>query len=581
MNIQRTLETDVLVIGGGGAGARAACAASDLGVQVTIVVKGKLGASGCTTRAVSELSAYSAAFGHTDPRDNAYCHFRDTTVQGGGLSNERLVRRFVLDAPARLREIVALGGKFVMKGDRFEQLLADASTLPRACHAGAETGREIASVLRKDIQKRDNVQVLEQMMITRLLSYGGAVVGAVALNLERGDLVVIKCKSVILATGGAGNIYSLNAQPPDVTGDGFSLAYRAGAVLTNMEFIQIGPAMVHPVRGYLLVTRFWKLGPRIYNRNQEEFLPKYLPEGVTADTVIRAKEYAFPFIINYPAMHLDIAMHTEIKEGRGTEHGGIYMDVSHNSAEHIENTVPVTFKWLLDRGIDIRKQPIEIAPVVQCFIGGVRYNEDGATDVPGLFVCGEVSGGAHGAARPGGNLLAISQVFGRIAGVSAAKRAKPICRVNLDEAEVAAEVDRLNGLLAPGGEPAKSFAAPLKKLLWDNVSCVRNHDGLTAVLRALCVAQTQSLPKVRASNVQELREALEFEYLLDTAEMVTRAALARNESRGTHYREDAPKLNNYRWLKNINIRMVNGAMKLSLARPVTIPDFEACEEEEL
>jgi fumarate reductase (CoM/CoB) subunit A len=347
-----------------------------------------------------------------------------------------------------------------------------------------------------------------------------------------------------------------------------------------MEFIQIGPAMVHPVRGYLLVTRFWKLSPRIYNRNREEFLPKYLPDGVSSDAVIRAKEYAFPFIINYPAMHLDIAMHTEIKQGRGTEHGGVYMDVSHNSAEQIENTVPVTFKWLLDRGIDIRKQPIEIAPLVQCFIGGVRYNDDAATDVPGLFVCGEVSGGAHGAARPGGNLLAISQVFGRIAGNSAAKRAKPINRVNLDEAQLTAEVERLNGLLAPGGESAKVLSTPLKKLLWDNVCCVRNHDGLTAVLGALCVANTK-MPQVRAGNVQQLREALEFQYLLDTAEMVTRAALARDESRGTHYREDAPKPNNYRWLKNINIRMVDGAMKLSLARPVTIPDFEACEEEEL
>lgn len=580
MKVSGIHETDVLVIGGGGAGERAAYEARKRGADVTVVAKGVLGFSGCTTRAVSELSAYSAAFGHTDPRDKPSLHFRDTVDQGAGLSDQRLVRILAGDAPTRLLELEALGASFRKNGDRFEQLLADASTLPRACHNGAETGREIAAVLKEEVQ-RLGVQVFEHTMITKLLTYRGAVVGAVGLNLETGDLTVFKTKSTVLATGGGGQMFSLNAQPPDVTGDGYALAYRVGAVLTNMEFIQIGPALVHPVAGYLLVTRFWKLSPRIYNRHGEEFLPKYLPAGVSISDVIRGKEYAFPFIITSAGMYLDIAMHTEIREGRGTEHGGIYMDVSHNDPKKIEETVPVTFKWLLDRGIDIRKQPIEIAPVVQCFIGGVRYDETARTDVEGLFVCGEVSGGAHGAARPGGNLLAISQVFGSIAGKSAAARALPISGVHLDEVQVEEEKVRLEGLMKPVGRKPDEVVRPIRKLLWDNVSCVRNAASLEATLKQLKVARLESLPAVGASNLNELRQVLELEYMIDVGELVTRAALIRNESRGTHYRDDCPETRNPRWIKKVNLRLENGKTRAFLTEPVVIKDFYVPEEEDL
>jgi len=577
----KVIETDVLVIGGGGAGERAALEARARGVSVTIVVKGKLGESGCTTRAVSELSAYSAAFGHSDPRDKPYFHFRDTVDQGMGLANQKLVRILAEEAPKRLVELVEMGARFKRKGDKFEQLLADASTLPRACNYGADTGREIASALKKEILK-SRTRIAENMMITKLLTFEGTVVGATGIKLDTGEFAVFKAKSTVLATGGTGQIYSLTAQPLDLTGDGFILAYRVGAELVNMEFVQIGPALVYPIKGYLLVTSFWKLNPRLYNKNREEFLAKYLPSHSSLEELFCAKQFAFPFMFGYPAMGLEVAMHTEIKKGRGTEHGGIYLDISRNSAEKIKEMVPVSYQWLKRRGIDITKQPIEIAPMVQCFIGGVSFNEDAQTTVPGLFVCGEVAGGAHGAARPGGNLLAISQVFGFIAGRKAAERALPIERIRVEDSEIEQERNRIFGRLRKKGtgKPGE-IVRRVRKTMSENVSVVRNKDGLESTLKELEAIKKNTLPEMRVSRKENLSEAIMAENMVEVAELVSYASLLRNESRGTHYREDFPMTNDFRWQKTIHLRFEKGETRAFLRNPVVPRNFYAEEEEEV
>ena len=473
-----------------------------------------------------------------------------------------------------------MGARFKKRGNKFEQLLADASTIPRACHFGADTGREIASSLKKEILK-SGIGVIENTSITKLLTFEKTVVGATGIRIDTGEFIVFKAKSVVLATGGGGQIFSLNAQPPDVTGDGFALAYDAGADLVNMEFIQIGPALVHPVKGYLLVTNFWKLSPRIYNKNKEEILAKYSPPNLSLEEVFTAKQFAFPFMFGYPAMYLDIAMHTEIKNGNGTEHNGIYLDVSHNSLEKIESKVPVSYKWLKERGIDISKQPIEIAPVVQCFIGGVSFNEQAESTVPGLYVCGEVAGGAHGAARPGGNLLAISQVFGFIAGKEAANRALPIEKIKIDESKIDQEKKHIFGWLRKDGRDPEEIIGRIQKIMWENVSVVRNKDGLESTLKELKNIKNNDLLEVGVSRKKDLYKAIILENMVEVAELVTHAAFLRSESRGCHYREDFPFTDNYNWSKTIHIRLKDNKMKVFLMDPVEFKNYYIKDEEEI
>jgi len=574
MKIKKVVEVGVLVAGGGGAGERAALEAARSGASVAIALKGRLALSGCTARAVSELSAFSAAIAQGDPRDNAYLHFHDTVYQGNGLSNEELARIFVQGAKEIAWQLAEEGVPFRRDGKgRPVQLLADASTVPRALTCGADTGREIANLVKQELLEQPGVEIYENVMITGLLKNKGTVCGAVGLDTEDGQVIVFRTPSVVLATGGGCCAYTLSAQPPEITGDGLALSARAGAKLVNMEFIQFGPAMVYPIIGYLLVTSFWRLNPRIYNGKGEEFLSNYLPEGLNADDVIRAKQFAFPFIIEYPAMYLDIAIHSEVFAGRGSEHGGVYLDISHNDAETIKKEVPVSYQWLLERGIDITKQPLEIAPVAQCFIGGVAYDRTAETDVPGLFVCGELSGGLHGAARPGGNLLCISQVFGKIAGQSAARRAAPVAVVQIDEAELEQELSRMDSLIG-AGKPAAEVIRKLQAVMWEHVAIVRNEEGLRKALAEIERLRAEEWPQVAAADGKELRSVLELDCLLDVAKYVAISSLERKESRGTFYRSDYPARNNQDWLKVIELSQEGGRITSARKLPKKIENFD-------
>lgn len=569
----KTIDTDVLVIGAGGAGSRAALEASRSGAKVAIAFKKTKRASGCTARAVSELSAYSAAFGYKDPRDKPHNHYLDTVNEGAGLADEALVKILCTQSPKCLEEVIEMGATFNMNEGRLDQLLADASTLPRAVNHGADTGRVILDTVIKQLENDNNVTFYENTSILRLLTSFGSVVGAFGVNTKSGELIIFKAKSTVLATGGGCYLYKLNGQPDDLTGTGYGMAYDIGANLVNMEMIQFGPAIIHPVKGYLLVTKYWRLKPRLYNKNGEEFLDKYVPDNLTAAEALRAKEFAFPFNLGNPGMYVDIAMHSEICAGRGSEHGGVYMDVSHNDPQTIENTVPVTFKWFLDRGIDIRRGPIEIAPVAQCYIGGIKVNSKTETNIPGLYCCGEAEGGVHGAARPGGNMLAATQVFGKIAGVEAAKRALPIEGVVMDEKQIEQIQECFNSILErkEGIEPDEVLKR-IQSIMWRYVSIQREKDGMEQVLKELEEIKSKVLSKLKGGSLKNAILSFEMNDIVKTAQLVTKSALLREESRGSHYRTDHTQRNSDEWLKAIEIQGP-GEGKISYRVPRRLNDF--------
>jgi len=571
------IETDVLVVGGGGAGSRAALEAARSGAKVAIALKKTKRGSGCTAKAVSELSAYSASFGYKDPRDKPHNHYLDTVNEGAGLADEALVKILCTESPKCLEEVISMGASFNMNEGRLDQLLADASTLPRAVHHGADTGRVILDAVVHQIENDSRVTFFENTAILKLLTSYGTVVGALGINTKNGEFITFKAKSTVLATGGACYLYELNGQPDDLTGTGYGMAYDVGATLINMEMIQFGPAIIYPVKGYLLVTKYWRLKPRLYNKDGEEFLYKYVPGNLTAEEALRAKEFAFPFNLGNPGMYVDIAMHSEICAGRGSEHGGVYLDVSHNDAETIENTVPVTFKWFLARGIDIRKGPIEIAPVAQCFIGGIKVNSRTETNIPGLYCCGEAEGGVHGAARPGGNMLAASQVFGKIAGTEAAKRALPLSGVIIDENQIAQAAAEFKTVMErkEGIAPA-DIQKKIQKLMWRNVSIRREENGLKEVLKELDEIETQVLPKLKGGSLQDTILSFEMGGMVKTAKLVTLSALLRKESRGSHFRTDYPGRNSDKWLKTIEVQGP-GEGKVSYRIPRKLNDFYVSE----
>ncbi|MHA1431092.1 MAG: FAD-binding protein, partial [Candidatus Freyarchaeota archaeon] len=364
--------------------------------------------------------------------------------------------------------------------------------------------------------KRRQIKTLENIMITRILTRNGEAVGATGLDLTTGDFLVFRAKSVVLATGGAGQLYGLTTNPPDVTGDGYALAYLAGAELTDMEFIQFRACIVHPA------------------------------EEVTRDLIaIRAQ--------------------IEIREGRGTPHGGVYNDLS-GLPEEMWTLFSKFREACMAEGIDPSWQPIEWAPGVHHFMGGVKINEECMTSAPGLYAAGEVEGGVHGANRIGGNALTETQVFGARAGRFAAERALTVEMPDIDQKQVEAERGRIIQLYQrDDGVDAEKVRKTVQEIMDRYVGVIRNGDELTRAVNELRKLREEKLPRlyIMEKTVERLRKALETINFVHIGEMVARAALMRTESRGAHNREDHPERDDENWLKNITIRLENGEMRLT------------------
>jgi len=530
-------QCDVLIIGSGGAGSRAAIEVSDHGLEALIVSKGLSFKSGCTGMAEG---GYNAAFGFVDAEDNPEIHYQDTLEGGGFLNDPELVRILVDEAPDRLIDLESYGALF----DRQESGILDqrpfgGQTYRRTCYQGDRTGHEIITALKEEITRRD-IETLDEVMITSLIldENEESVQGALGISLKDSRFICFNAKSTILASGGAGHIYPVTSNTLQKGGDGFSIAWDAGVELIDMEQVQFHPTgMVWPEsrRGVLVTEAVRGEGGILRNKDGERFMKRYDPrlELATRDVVARA-------------------IYNEIMGGRGTENGGVYLDVTHLPDDVIEEKLETMFLQFLDVGVDIREEAMEVAPTAHHFMGGVRIDSWCRTNLKNLFAAGEVSGGVHGANRLGGNALADTQVFGRRAGISAAKNAlKADLKLNKDYVE--AQEYKLKSKVREGDLRPAEIKRRLHDTMWENVAIIREEKSLKSALSTIRSLQRElqriDVPEGGRFN-KYFQEAVEVENMLKTASLVTRSALIRRESRGSHFRKDYPEMRD-EWKKSI------------------------------
>ena len=532
----KTISTDVLIIGSGGAGSRAAIEVDDAGLKATIVSKGLSFRSGCTGMAEG---GYNAVFKTVDKEDSIDAHIHDTLKGGSYLNDKKLVEILVNESPKRLIDLENYGALFDrQESGEIDQRPFGGQTYRRTCYQGDRTGAELLNALKEEIIKRD-IECIEEVMITSLVTDNDQVIGATGLDLKDSTLIYFQAKSVILASGGAGQLYPVTSNTFQKNGDGFAMAYRAGANLVDMEQIQFHPTgMVTPEskKGVLVTEAVRAEGGRLINSKKERFMSKYAPEKMelaTRDVVARS-------------------IYREIIEGRGTESGGVYLDISHLDDDYIDEKLETMVLQFENVGVDIKHEPIEVAPTAHHFMGGLKINTDASTNLKNLFGAGEVCGGVHGANRLGGNALADTQVFGKIAGESASKAAK-YTEIKTNEEQVNEEASRIESLIKEGSVKPKEFKDKIKKLMWEKVSIVREEKTLNEALKELLDMQKELENLDVDDNSQyntDLVTALEVINMVEICILSVKSAILRRESRGAHYRSDFPETNN-EWKRSI------------------------------
>ncbi|HEX7056710.1 MAG TPA: FAD-binding protein [Bacilli bacterium] len=541
------LFTDVLVIGSGGAALRAALEAHKAGAEVLIVVKGQHQKSGATYYSVAEIGAFNVPDGAADPNDQPEHYYNDIQNAALGMSDPRLSRILASEAQAAMRDLENYGVVFEKEDDHYLAFQACFSSKPRT-HVIKNHFKPIVHALGSQVTK-ENIRYIERCMITDLIVRDGQCFGAFAID-QNGKFLVIRAKATILATGGASQLFAKNLYPPDITGDGYAMAYRAGAQLVNMEFMQAGISLLNPVN--LFNSYMWEAFPRVTDRDGLPFIANYLPDGVTEEEVMKTKARHFPFSTRDHSRYLEISIQSEINKGHGTANGGVYLDylqtdfakILQDKKSDIGKMWSLAYDWYLRRNVDLYKDRLEITCSAHAINGGVRINEDAHSSVIGLFAAGEVAGGPHGADRLGGNMAVTCQVFGSRAGKAAARFSREIGghremkpALNAHQ-EFIYRIRHQRGVLKIGD---------LKKRLQEsanrNLLIIRSEESLRQ-LNELIYELEDSLLSQNCSveSAKDLVRAIELKNLLDAGRMISNAALARKESRGGHYRTDFPTL---------------------------------------
>ncbi|HEX6648702.1 MAG TPA: FAD-binding protein [Pyrinomonadaceae bacterium] len=541
-----THQHDVLIIGAGGAGLRAAIEALGLGARVGVVCKSLLGKA----HTVMAEGGIAAAMANVDTADDWRTHFRDTMRGGKFLNNWRMAQIHAQESPERVRELEQWGALFdrTSSGDILQRAFGG-HTYKRLCHVGDRTGLEMIRTL-QDRGVNLGIDVFMECAITKLMKDGEHVSGALGYWRETGRFVVFKAKSIVIATGGIGKAWRITSNSWEYTGDGMSLAYEAGAELMDMEFVQFHPTgMVWPpgVQGILVTEAVRGEGGVLRNKDGERFMERYDPEKMelsTRDVVARA-------------------IYTEAREGRGTEHGGAYLDISHKPAEYVKKKLPSMyhqFRELAD--VDITQGPMEVGPTCHYMMGGIRVDAETAqSTVPGLFAAGEAAAGLHGANRLGGNSLSDLLVFGRRAGSAAAEHANKSGPVEVDAQQV---LEGTREMLEPfersGGDSPYQIHRELEETMQNYVGIFRNEEDLNKGLGELQhLKQRTAQVKVEGSRLFNpgWHLARDLKSMLTVSEAVALSAKARKESRGAHSRIDFPNYDES-WAGNHNIIVRQG-----------------------
>ena len=555
----QTFEHDVLIIGAGGAGLRAAIEASAAGVKVGVITKSLLGKA----HTVMAEGGIAAAMGNVDDCDNWRVHFADTMRGGQYLNNPRMAELHAKEAPDRVRELEAWGAVFDRTADgRILQRNFGGHKYPRLAHVGDRTGLEMIRTL-QDHGIHQGIDVHMECTVVTLLKSGGRMAGAFCYERERGRYKLFRAKAIVLATGGIGRAFKITSNSWEYTGDGHSLAYHAGATLMDMEFVQFHPTgMIWPpsVRGLLVTEGVRGEGGILVNNQGKRFMFDDIPanyKSQTADNPEEGWRYTQgdksarrpPELLTRD--HVARCIMREVREGRGSPHGGVFLDIAWikeklpNAAEIIKKKLPSMYHQFKQLGdIDITKEPMEIGPTTHYMMGGVRVDGDTQmSDVPGLFAAGECAAGLHGANRLGGNSLSDLVVFGQRAGEFAAKFAKKHTPADIDMSQVDATARQALEPFERTGESPYQVQHDLQDMMQDKVGIVRLENemeqALDGILKLRERAKHVAVPGNREYN-PGWHTALDLPNLLTVSEAITRAALLRKESRGAHFRDDYP-----------------------------------------
>ncbi len=578
---------DVLVIGAGGAGLRAAVEAREAGLRVAIICKSLFGKA----HTVMAEGGAAASMGNVNDNDNWMVHFRDTMRGGKFLNHFRMAELHAKEAPDRIWELETWGALFDRtKEGKISQRNFGGHEYPRLAHVGDRTGLELIRTMQQKIvalQQKDgeqygsmesNIKVFAELTITDILKENGKVSGAYGYWRETGAEVLFEAPTVIIATGGVGKTFKITSNSWEGTGDGHALALKAGANLVDMEFLQFHPTgMVWPpsVRGILVTESVRGEGGVLTNSVGERFMFKYIPDvfkSIYADNEAEADRWYTDQDNNrrppelLPRDEVARAINSEVKAGRGTEHGGVFLDVSKRlSAEIIKKRLPSMWHQFYElAGVDITKEPMEVGPTCHYVMGGVEVEPDtaAAIGVPGLFAAGEVAGGMHGSNRLGGNSLTDLLVFGRRAGIGAAEYVKSNGKNPVSDAAIKAAAAKIQAPFdREGGENSYALHAELQEVAHNLVGIIRTASELEDAIAKIAEIRVRSA-NVSVSGGRKFNPGFHLAFDLDNmllvAESTAKSAIRREESRGGHTRDDFPGMNN-KWRQLNHISSFDGA----------------------
>ena len=554
------LSTDVLIVGAGGAGMYAAISAARTGASVLLLDKGQVGRGGATIMAQMTVAV---ALSEQEP-DSVELHLEDTLKAGRGLCNEALAALVCAEGPKRIHEMEQWGTRWARQDGHIKQEMAPGHSVKRCCYVDfLNTGPAVAATLRRKVSEIPAIRRISNLAVVEILVRDGRTLGAVALNLVNGELMAIQAKAVVLAAGGLTKLFQRNSASANMGGEAYALALGAGAELIDMEFVQFFPIGHLAPRLVGMDPILWdpfryKLGGKLLNGRFDEFIDRY---GSTDFGEYNATR--------------DVAAYAILKEveaGRGTPHGGAYLDFRHLSEAQLRTAFGPVIDRLLANGIDLTKMPVEVGPMAHYHMGGIRVDVNMKTRVEALYAAGEAVGGSNGANRLSGNAITEAFVFGERAGASAAG-ATAHARAEWHDTLADQTIARLKSLRQT---PAENGIAPialqveLQKLMWEQAGPFRTGDRLASALSRIEAMQKKDLPECRVGSEQpfnpDLHDWFELRAMLMTAETVVRSALARTESRGAHQREDFP-VADYRLLKNQVIEIKDGEMTLRWILP--------------